>query len=128
MEFTSSQFLLFGTNIVYHLNFTIHLNLFSSMAEICRDATSILRRYEQDVLHNIINSRDNLIKMRDVLSIDPGKNSFAIYLVNKCKDINVSKWTIYYIFSIIRDSKKLSNFQNSLPFDTRLEYLRKDKG
>lgn len=101
MEFTSSQFLLFGTNIVYHLyliNFTIHLNLFSSMAKICRDATSILRRYEQEFLHNIINSRDNLIKMRNVLSIDPGKNSFATYLVNECKDINISKWKIYYIF------------------------------
>lgn len=89
MEFASLQFLLFGTNIVYHLNFTIHLNLFSSMAKICHDATSILRRYEQDVLHNIINSRDNLIKMRDVLSIDPGKNSFARYLINECKDINI---------------------------------------
>lgn len=94
---------------------------------MCRDATSILRRYEQDVLRNIINSRDNLVKMRDVLSIDPGKNSFAMYLVSECKDINVSKRKIYYIFSIIRDSKKLSNLQNSLPFDTRLEYLRKDK-
>lgn len=59
------------------------------MAKICHDATSILRRYEQDVLHNIINSRDNLIKMRDVLSIDPGKNSFARYLINECKDINI---------------------------------------